>query len=69
MEQSLTRYPTRGVPRDVVANLAELTRSQMNNNTLIDRDTQVALGLYMEGNDTWDLGTTMVRVYSVLGTA
>ncbi|EED83121.1 predicted protein [Postia placenta Mad-698-R] len=59
---------TLGVPRDVAANLAELTRSQMNNNTLIDRDTQVALGLYMEGNDTWDLGTTMVRDMQGLST-
>ncbi|KAF9803234.1 hypothetical protein IEO21_09716 [Rhodonia placenta] len=58
---------TLGVPRDVVANLAELTRSQMNNNTLIDRDTQVALGLYMEGNDTWDLGTTMGAVMNDSG--
>lgn len=55
-----------GASRDIKTDFDELIGSYQHNDPDVDRDAQVALGLYVEENEAWDLGSRMVRVYSLL---
>ncbi|OSX60974.1 hypothetical protein POSPLADRAFT_1146452 [Postia placenta MAD-698-R-SB12] len=48
-----------GASRDIKTNFDELIGSYQYNDPDVDRDAQVALGLYVEENEAWDLGSRM----------